>query len=206
MNLNLEIHQSAIDAMVTTVNATGKQIDQARSSALRKLKKTIETRVIRYAAQQLRIPQKSLGDRFFSNSLQPGDETLKVWIGTWDVSPFSIGAPRVYGIPGKSGGIKVGRHRTYPGAFQAKIYTNQNQVWIRLRSKHYSPELYPTKYRPGDRGLSDVKGRFPVVRASVPIDDLIKSVLEKHENEFASEFEKIFGRELNYFVNIKGQA
>ena len=60
----------------------------------------------------------------------------------------------------------------------AKIYTGTEKVWIRLHSPHYTPDLYPTKHRPGDRGLAGYNGRFPVVRAAVPIDGVISDVVE----------------------------
>lgn len=203
MNLNLDIDRSAIDKMIGMAHATAEQIEKARMSTMRKMGKRIETMVKRHAAKELRIPQKSIENRFFSESLKPGDEELKVWIGTWNVSPFAIGAPSVYGIPGKSGGVRVGKYRNYPGAFMAKIYTARAQVWIRLHSPHYSADLYPTRYRPGDRGLGELRGRFPVVRAAVPIDDTIRSVLVAHEKDLAADFGKIFAGELNYFVNVR---
>lgn len=185
--------------------ATDQQVDAARASALRKMKNRFETAIKREASKQLRIPQRALADRLFSNDIGPGDEELKIWFGTWPVSPFSLGGVSVYGMPGKSGGVRAGK-RTYPGAFLGTLYSGTTKVWIRLHSKHYSPELYPTKYRPGDRGLGELKGRFPVVRAAVPIDAVIQSILEREGDSIAAEFGKVFVQELNYYVNVKGRA
>ncbi|MBU1567438.1 MAG: hypothetical protein KJ630_17665 [Proteobacteria bacterium] len=206
MRLELDIDHQEIIRMIGLAHATDMQIEAARMSTLRKMRRLVEARVKRYAAKELRIPQRGIEHRFFAETLKPGDEELRLWIGTWNISPFSIGTPTAYGVPGKTGGVRVGRSRNYPGAFMARIYTARDKVWIRLGSKHYSDELYPTRYRPGDRGLTGLRGRFPVVRAAVPIDYTIKAVLEKHESEFSGEFSKIFARELNYFVNIKGQG
>jgi hypothetical protein len=203
MSLYIDIDNSAIDQIISMTKATAEQIEKARLSAMRKLGKRIETIVKRKAAKELRIPQKSIENRFFAESLKPGDETLKIWVGTWDLSPFALGAPSVYGLPGKSGGVKAG-NRTYPGAFMAKIYTSRDHVWIRVHSPHYSADLYPTRYRPGDRGLGELAGRFPVVRAAVPIDDTIRSVVGDMEKDFSADFEKTFFGELNYFANIRG--
>jgi hypothetical protein len=81
-------------------------------------------------------------------------------------------------------------------------------VWIRLRSKHYSPELYPTKRRPGDRGLGDqgLRGRFPVVRAAVPIDEVLERVVDRDGDAISEEFLKVLTQELNYYTNIRGKA
>lgn len=177
--------------------ATRKQVDYARATTLRKLRKKIETFVKRRVSAKERIPQRALGDRVFSNKVQPGDDELKVWIGTWNISPFSIGKP-VQTITGVTAG-----KRRYPGAFLAQVYTGETKVWIRLHSPHYSKELYPTNYRPGDRGWSALRGRFPVVRAAIPIDATVKTVMEQNQKYFEREFEKIFTHELHYQVNIR---
>lgn len=201
--LRLTIDQDLLDRRIDLTGATDLQIEAARTSALRKMRKRIETHIRQRAAKSLRIPQKAIGNRFFSNALNPRDEELKVWIGTWSVSPHSIGSPSVYGVPGISGGVRVGS-RLYPGAFPAKIYSTEEKVWIRLHSKHFSPEIYPTAYRPGDRGWTSHRGRFPVVRAAVPIDAVIRDVISQDGEILAREFEKVFLQELNYQVNVKG--
>lgn len=193
------VDDNMLDRITDVPYATEQQIGKAQTSALRKIRKRIETRIKQAAAKKLRIPQKAIADRFFSSRVEPGDEDVNVWVGTWAVSPFSIGTPKQTVT-----GVKSGR-RFYPGAFIASIYTAQEKVWIRLHSTHYSPELYPTKRRPGDRGLGDYRGRFPVVRAAVPIDGVISEVIEKEGEAIATEFEKIFSQELNYYANVQGQ-
>jgi len=199
----INVDQPLLDSRADLVGATDAQIEAARTAALREMRKRIETHIKRRAAKALKISQKSLEGRFHSSSVEPGDEELQVWVGTWNVSPYAIGSPRVYGVPGKSGGVKVGS-RLHPGAFLAKIYSGQENVWIRLYSQHYNPELYPTKYRPGDRGASELRGRFPVVRASVPIDAVVQDVIMQDGELLAKEFEKVFLQQLNYQVNVKG--
>ena len=203
--VDVQVDPSAIREVIRQFGSTEKQVDLARASALRKMRKRIETGVKRVAAKELRMPQRALGGRFFSNAIKKGDDVLKVWIGTYPVSPFDLGAVRLYGIPGKTGGVKAGR-RTYRGAFLASIYTAQEKVWIRLHSKHYSPELYPTNRLPGDRGLDGSRGRFPVVRAAVPIDAVMEQVVEREGPSILAEFERVFIQELNYYTNIRGKA
>lgn len=200
--LNIDLDKSAIEAMIGALPATEEQKRKAGTSALRKFRKRFETRIKRAAAKKARIPIKGLGDRFFSNKIAEGDEELTVWIGAWNVSPFAIGTPSPYGVPGKSGGVKAGRH-TWRGAFVHAIYSGREKVWIRLHSKHYSPERYPTKKRPGDRGLAK-DSRFPVVRAAIPVDAAIEEVLATEGPQMADEFEKLFLQELNYYAVVKG--
>jgi len=203
--LDARIDQASLREVVRMFGSTPDQVQLARASALRKMRKRIETAVKRQAAKELRMPQKALGNRFFSNKIAKGDDVLKVWIGTQPVSPFDIGSVRPYGKSWKTGGIKAGR-RTYRGAFLASIYTGQQKVWIRLHSKHYSPELYPTKKRSGDRGWSELRGRFPVVRAAVPVDAVLEQVVERDGEDILREFEKVFLQELNYYTNVRGKA
>lgn len=197
--LQLDLDMTAIEEMIDLVGATDSQLNRARARALRKIKTTVETRVKREAAKKLNIPQRAIDDRFFSDNIAPGDDEMTLWIGTWAVDPFSIGSPVQSAI-----GVKVGR-RSYPGAFLAKIYSSKEKVWIRLHSKHYSADLYPTRYRPGDQGLAPLRGRFPVVRAAVPIDGIIGDILDKEGGFFANQFAAIFERELNYEVTLKGK-
>ncbi len=196
--LAIAINQELLDRRADIAGATDRQIEAARTSALRKMRKRIETTVKRRVATRERIPQRALEGRFFSNNVQPGDDELQVWIGTWSISPFAIGNPVQ-----NARGVRAAR-KSYPGAFIASIYGGVNKVWIRLYSKHYDPNLYPTKYRPGDRGLGSNTGRFPVVRAAIPIDDTVKTVLEMESESIARDFEKVFLAELNYQVNVKG--
>lgn len=196
---SVSIDRADIDRMYAAAGATDGQIERARLRALRKVAKPIERAIMQQASRKLRIPQKAIADRFFSNALREGDTELRVWIGTWAISPFSIGTPRQ-----QVTGVRSGT-RFYRGAFLGSVYTLEEKVWIRLRSPHYSEELYPTRYRKGDRGLAR-NNRFPVVRAAVPIDGVIAEVLQADGQEFADRFLRIFEQELNYEVNVKGRA
>lgn len=202
--LDIKVDQTSINEVIRRLGSTPAQVQLATASALRKMRTRVQTRVKRAAAKELRMPQKAIAGRFFSEQIKKGDDVLKIWIGTHPVSPFNIGAVRLYGVPGKTGGVKAGR-RTYRGAFLASIYTAQQKVWIRLHSQYYSPELYPTKYRPGDRGYVDagLRGRFPVVRAAVPIDAVMEKVVERDGEAILREYESIFVQEINYYTNVR---
>jgi len=196
--LSINIDNDFFDSRADLFGATDREIDLARVSALRLMRKKIEKMVIREVAAKHRIPQRALAGRVFSNKILPGDEELRVWIGTWNISPFSIGKPFQTAF-----GVRAGS-KSYAGAFLASIYGGVEAVWIRLYSKHYDLALYPTDYRPGDRGLGSLRGRFPVVRAAIPIDAEVEAVLSRNENYFIEEFGKIFLRQLNYQVNVRG--
>lgn len=197
--LRIDIDQKALERMTAVSEATERQIEAARLSALRKVRAPIRDAIKKQASRDLRIPQYSIDDRFYYSDVPEGAEEMKVWIGTWAVSLFSAGQPKQNKV-----GVSVGRLR-YPGAFISRIYSANEQVWIRLHSKHYNPELYPTRHRPGDRGLEELRGRFPVVRAAIKIDAIVARVLEREGEGFRQKFMQIFAHELNYQVNIKGK-
>lgn len=201
---DLVVGRDAIEQMVGHANFTENQIERASLSTLRKMRSRIETKVKRYASQRLRVPQKAFEGRVRSvTNAETGE--LKIWFGTWSVMPWRVGSPLVYGKPGVSGGVRVGRYRKYPGAFYGSVYSNQDKVWIRLSSKHYSPSVHPSDFTPGGFSAEN-SGRFPVVRIDIPIDDEVREVLEYHADEFMQEFDSVFKAELNYFVNIRGSA
>jgi hypothetical protein len=199
------IDPRSVEALAAEIGAVGNQIEAARLSALRKMRKRIITKVKRSLAERLQISQKAVADRFFSRYVAPGADELEVWIGTWALSPFSLGLPQRYGVPGKTGGVKVSR-RTYRGAFMAKVFSSpREKVWVRLHSAHYRAELYPGKYyNPGIRSQHATTGRFPLVKATIPVNDDVIRTLDQLGDEIAADFEVLLRQELNYQVNVKG--
>lgn len=203
--LELKVDKAAFDQMEGAAQATEQQVAQAVTNSLRKLSKHISTIVKRDTAKEARVPQKALGRRIYASPVNQGDSKLTVWVGTYPIDAFNAGTPVGYGVPRKSGGVKVGRMR-YPGAFIAQIYTADKKVWIRKGSKHFSSDLYPKKKRGGSRLSAGLSGRFPVVRAAILVEDIVELVFAKNSAEFESFFTKTFSRELNFQVNIKGKA
>ncbi len=197
----LDIEQE-MDKLQREFHALPEQVDAAVASSLRKTGTWLKNRIKRDVAKKHRIPQKSIADRFYVSKVPYGGDQVRVWVGTWAIDPFSIGTPVQTAT-----GVNVRRGHNYRGAFLAKIYSGREKVWIRLRSKHYSAELYPTTHRAGNRGaLTDpsLKHRFPVVRAAIPIDDDVERIAELYESEIDAEFIKKFRQELNYQTRVKG--
>lgn len=203
----------SIESIIKEMMALPRHVEAARPRALRAARKTLRTRIKRQLASRLRIPQKSFADRFYLPIVPKGAEEAKLWVGGWAISPFSVGKPkqigtRVYrGKKARSmlGGVSVGNYSFYRGAFLGSVYSAKEQIWIRLRSKWYNRDLYPTMYRAGDR-FSDpnLKHRFPVVRASIPIEKHLKDIWKMNGDEAGAELLKKFRQELNYEVNVKG--
>lgn len=194
------VDQASVAAVIRQLGSTPEQVREATSSALRKMRSRVQVAVRRLAAKELRMPQKGISRRFFSDPVKKGGQQMKIWIGTQPVSPFDLGSVRAYGVVGRTGGVKAGR-RTFRGAFLASIYSGRQKPWIRLGSRHYTPDLYPTQKRPGDRGGKD--GRFPVIRAAVPIDEIMERVVDQYAPHILDDYERILLQELNYFTNVR---
>lgn len=199
MSLEILLDRSAIEEIVARHGATSEQVARARTKALRMTQASIEKAVRRQAAKDLRMPQRALENRLYTKAIADDDEALEVWIGAYPLSPYRVGAVSAYGVPGKSGGVKAGQ-RDYPGAFLASVYGIE-RAWIRLHSKHYSPDLYPTIYRRGDRGMAR-DHRFPVVRAAVAIDEALAKVVQQQGKGLVSEFLHNFTIELRQQIGM----
>lgn len=204
--LTLGIDRGLLDARADLAAAADNQIEAARAGAFKKMKARLNTRLKRRVAAKLNIPQKALNNRLFTSQVAFGDDEMKVWFGTYAVSPFSVGNPVSYGKDFVSGGVRVGRYRSYRGAWLGWANGRSREVWMRLESKHYSRELYPTTPFPaGGMSLPRMKGRFPVVKAAIPIRDEIEAMMNEEQDDIMADFAKVFLQELNYQVNVKGQ-
>lgn len=200
--LSIHIPDRELARVELGFRSTERQIVIARTRALRDMRKVIKTAVLQRVSKEKRIPQKALAGRIYFSNVPNGAQALTTWVGAWKLSLFKAGTPKQ-----TKKGVSVGRLR-YPGAFITAIYSATPQVWIRLKSPYFDPERYPTKKRPGDRGISAdprLRGRFPVVRAAIRIDETVKKVFDEQENDFRNAFLKNFNRQLNYEVNIKGK-
>jgi len=199
--IDIGVNNVALERMAADFAATPQQIEMARGRALRETAKWVRRVSLRNAARKLRIPQKSLQYRFYLSKIPRGASEAELRIGTLPIPVSRVGNPRQ-----SAKGTKVGRLPFFRGAFIGEIYSSQEKVWIRKGSPHYDPARYPvirqnrpSTLRPG------ASGRFPVVRAAVPIDDVVEKTADDLEGLLPGRFEHEFGRALNYEVNIKGR-
>ncbi len=204
LKFEMTVDAAAINNIIEHSRATEIQIDAARKSALRKTGAWLKTQVKKGAARELGITQKSIENRFYFKNTKKGSDEITVWIGTAPVEPFAIGNPSILGSPLHPTGIKV-RNYSYPGAFISRVYGKNKKIWIRVESFHYDHDLYPTGAR-GSGTFPGSKGRFPIARAAISIDDVVKQVLESVDVDLGNKYEEILARELNYFVNVKGKT
>ncbi|MHB8149984.1 MAG: hypothetical protein ACYDIB_07455, partial [Desulfobulbia bacterium] len=177
------------------VTATTKMVETARLRALRKTVKWFGGQILRAVAREERMPLRALQNRVFVHQVKPGAESASVFVGTAPVDATRFGNPVQ-----TPKGVRVGR-QSYRGAFLGRIYTGTEKVWIRQASRFHDPARYPTRHRTGNRGAfsdSGLMGRFPVVKAAVPINGTAETVARQLEGDVRPQFLNAFQHELNY--------
>lgn len=198
--INIELSELDLERVVDQFAATERQVRLAKTRALRRTASWLRKQVLGRAAKDLRIPLRSLAGRSYVSKIGQGDDEITLTIGTLPVNAAKIGNPAQ-----TARGARAGR-RTYPGAFVQKIYFAEERVWIRKGSKHYNPASYPTQGRKSRTYApmpGQLLGRFPVVQAAVPINDVVEQVAESHEAVVSTQFLHNLERELNYEVNVR---
>jgi hypothetical protein len=185
MNVNVKI--TGVSALQASLGNTARRVGIAQSRAIRDTLSWTRTRVRRDAAKQLKVPQRALQSRLLTSTVRNGDTTGKLWAGTWMISPFAVGKPR----QGKSGGVVGVPGRRYVGSFLFNVYGGLHNIWIRLRSKHYTKELYPGSGRRSSGSVPEhLRHRFPVVKAAIEVEPTMAGVFDRDEVEIRHHFDK----------------
>lgn len=196
--IKIEIDDDDIERTAAEfATATAKMVKAARLRALRKTVRWFGGQILRVVAKKERMPLRALHNRVFVHQVKPDAESASVFIGTAPVDVTRFGNPVQ-----TPKGVRVGR-QSYRGAFLGRVYTGQEKVWIRQASRFHDPARYPTIRRSGDRGAfsdASLMGRFPVVRAAVPINEAVESVAGMLESDVRPRFLNDFRHELNFEV------
>lgn len=202
--LDIKIDMSDVERQVSMFSATIKEIDLARTRALRKTLMGMRTQVKRNVAKDLKITQKVIKDRFKTTRVKPGAEEAELWVGTYNVPAHFLGKPRQL-----KSGVRVGR-RSYRGAFMVNssnpkfVQHYGGRIWMRKSSRHYSPALYPGKKGGSNpaRRKSIGGGRFPIVQAAVRIHESVGKTMDLLRPQVPALFAKKFDQEMNYVLNV----
>lgn len=200
--MRIEANIKGIPGVRKYLLVSGQQVAVARTRAIRETLKSVRTKIKKEAAKVLKVPQKALTPRMFISKLKNGEAKGKLWAGTWYISPYAIGKPS----QGKTGVTGV-RGRRYRGAFLKKIYGGQENIWIRRSSKRFDANLYPGRRgKAGSNSLpAGLRGRFPVVKAAIPIEEAMGKTFDRNENEIRQDFYRKLRREINYALHIEGK-
>jgi len=200
--MRIEVNLKGIPGVRRNLLVGGQQVAIARTRAIRDTLKSVRAKIKKDAAAALKVPQKVLTPRMFISKIKNGEAKGKLWAGTWYISPYAVGKPN----QGKTGVTGI-RGRRYRGAFLQTIYGSKENIWIRQGSKHFDAALYP-----GHRGKprantlpSELRGRFPVVKAAIPIEEAMGKTFDRNEEEIRQDFYKKLRHEINYALNIEGK-
>jgi hypothetical protein len=177
----------------------------ATARAIRDTQRFARTLVKRDIAKNLGVPQKAINKRLVTPKISNRDIEGKVWAGTWDISPFALGTPSqseqgVRGIP----------KRNYKGAFLARVFSQElgvGNIWIRLKSRHFDPKLYPYDKRKNRGSVPDeLKHRFPVVKASIPAEEAMTKAFDQDEEQIRQRFLDRLSHQADYILKKGGLA
>ena len=162
----------SLEQLTRELGATLSQVDKARTRAVRKLKRWIETQLTRELASSVHVRQKAIKHRFRSHVYREGRTVFAhIWIGVNPLDAHTIGKPKQ---TRRMKGTRVYQH-FFDKAFFVNVYGDEEKVWRR-------------------KG----KGRFPVIKVQVPIEEEMRELLPKYEGPAARKLAEIFEHELKF--------
>jgi hypothetical protein len=214
--MEIKIDIKGIKETTDYLKGTDRQISLATTRAIRKTLVWVKSQVKKDIAAKLKVTQKSITSRIRTSVIKNGETSGALWGGMWSLSPYALGTPRqIGGNPAgigsrrkrsTLGGVSLGSSRFYRGAFIKNIYGDGPNIWIRKNSKHFNPELFPGRHwgqYDGGYVLKKLRGRFPVVKAQIVLEDTMREVFDRADSDIRAEFDKKLRGEINYAVNIE---
>ena len=153
-----------------------------------------------HSAKELKVAlnlknMKRIRDRIkiFANNNQG---QTSIWFGLSPIEVEAAGKPRQ-----NKNGVSVGG-RQYDGAFFATVYGNTPFVYIRAsrnqREKHTTYRRHNKHINPNSIRDDELKGRFPLQRIGLEIEEPATYILESFERRTNERFLVIFDQELNF--------
>lgn len=187
-----------ITRATAAIQATPAQVEKAGERAIRKTIRWLKARIAREVGAALRVPQKALKPRLTTSVVGKGrDRAHILWFGSLPLAAEQAGKARQ-----TKRGTTTGKHR-FDGAFVAKIYNPEQNVWIRTRRNATAGHFTLGKARkPGaGRVPRELAGRFPVQRVGIELDDLVGDIFRRYQKRAEARFGELIEQELNYAVN-----
>ena len=196
MSDHITVSLYGLEDIQARFRAMPRQIETARGRALRKTVAFVGAKAKAGLAAELGIKQITLKNRI-TRKVNTKVGYGIVWFGLNPIPAHLLGKPRQDGS-----GINVGDRR-YPGAFAARIYSADQRVWIRFRSKHYDPALYPGQPRQTELP-ANLRHRFPVMLAQIPLDTPeVHRLIDLQATAAGQRMREAFEHEINYAVNVE---
>ncbi len=196
-----------ITRVTAQIQATPEQVKKAGERARRKTLRWLSTRMSREISQALRVPQKGLKSRWSTTTAGKGDDQVAIlWFGTMPLAAENAGMPR----QGKRGTSVAGRR--FDGAFYRAVYDGAPRVWIRKSRAEALGLNLPAMSRQkgggnarfldlGGANDSSNRGRFPVMRVGIELEELAGEVFRRYERRALARFAELIEQEINYAVN-----
>jgi len=176
--IDLDLEAQGVYQVISDLQATEAQVQQALRSTLRKMASWMRTRSVRGLSTHLQIQQKVIRRRLRSFNLRtsPDGATITVWYGLNPISLIYLGARQ------NKSGVTAGAHKR-PGAFIARGAGGHRQVFKR-------------------RGGA----RLPLDKQRLDIEDKAVTFLEDKvigDADFEAQFHKVFEHELTWRTQIR---
>ena len=158
---------------------------KAIRSALKEMRTWMSREVKRAVSKSIDVRQKDLNEVLKTRvhtRIMFDDYVADIWVG---LNPFPL--------------IDMGAEQAPPGVIWADKHLRLGTFIATLHGKE---NVYKRKFSgPGSsqRGRGD--GRFPIMKQSVPVYDVVADAFSKIEKRAAAEFQKRFLRRLDFYQN-----
>lgn len=195
------VSQHDFQHLINFFGITEKRAQLAYRRAVDKTMTWLKREASKDISGQTGIPMKVLRKRLQAYRTSKALMRGKVWFGLNALDADYISSGRQI-----KAGVKVGRH-FFPGAFKASIYSSKQKIWIRKSSKHFDPNMYPSRRGRATGGVvnDESRGRFPVVKVRVDIEeaeDIFVNWIAKAESYLA----RLINKELNIEIQRAARA
>ncbi|MCL9783660.1 hypothetical protein M9194_19735 [Vibrio sp. S4M6] len=177
-------------------------VDVALARAIKKTTRWLAYHSAKELKTALRLKNtKRLKDRIKIFTNRNAGQT-SIWFGLAPIEIEAAGSPRQNSLGTRVAG------RQYDGAFYTSIYGNTPFVYIRAARNAQEGH---TTYRRNSKGNNpnsirdeELKGRFPVQRLGLDIEEPATYILESFERRTNSRFQTLFDQELNFELSKRG--
>lgn len=184
-----------------------KLLDDVVEIALSRAVKKTARWLAYHSARELKVAlglknQKRIRDRIkvFANN---NKGQTSIWFGLAPIEIESAGKPRQ-----NKSGVRVGG-KQYDGAFYAPVYGDTPFVYIRASrnaSEGHTTYRRSQQHKNTSALSGDLKGRFPVQRLGLDIEEPATYILDSFERRTNERFLVIFDQELNFELKKRGST
>jgi hypothetical protein len=187
----LNVSPVGFEELSATLAAKPEKLRLAKKRAITRTAKHLATQAKKALATTEGIKPAAVKNRAASKMLA---DTGLVWVGLNPMMPVHLAG----GIRQDASGVTAGS-RTYRGAFFRRVYGSERKVWIRIKSRHYDPDLYFHKPHGAQSVDKKLRHRFPVALASVKLDtDAVRRAIGMEATAAGPYLLDLLARELAY--------